>query len=59
VKKNTKSEFRQILDEKCEKNGKGRFKTSDVIKIAERIYWEQQLTIKALRQHLNSITRRR
>jgi len=57
-RKNTKSEFRQILDRECKKDGKGRFKTIDVIKVAERTYREQQQIIVALKQHLNSITSR-
>ena len=51
-------EFRKILERECKKDGKGRYKTADVIKVAERTYKEQQNLITALRQHLNSITRR-
>ena len=52
-----KSPFLGILDRECKRDGKGRFKTVDVIRVALREYDEQQEIIKALKQHINSITR--
>jgi hypothetical protein len=52
-----KSSFREILNLECKKDGKGRFKTTDVIRVAERTYNEQQATISTLKNHLNNITR--
>jgi hypothetical protein len=49
--------FREILNRECKKDLKGRFKTTDVIRVAERTYNEQQAIIGALQNHLNSITR--
>lgn len=54
-----KSPFVEILEKECKRDGKGRFKTIDVIRVAERMYDQQQEVIKALKQHLNSITRER
>ena len=51
-----KSPFAEILDRECKRDGKGRFKTVDVIRVAQRTYDEQQEIIKALKQHINSIT---
>ena len=53
-----KSPFMEILDRECKRDGKGRFKTVDVIRVAQRTYDEQQEIIKALRQHMNSMARR-
>ena len=52
-----KSSFREILNKECKKDGKGRFKTIDVIQVAEKTYNEQQAIIGALRNHLNSVTK--
>ena len=47
----------EILDRECKRDGKGRFKTVDVIRVAQRTYNEQQEIIKALRQHMNSMAK--
>ena len=52
IKKREKSELRKILDKECKRDGKGRFKTMDVIKIAERLYKEQQFVISSLKKQL-------
>ena len=52
-----KSPFMEILDRECKRDGKGRFKTVDVIRVAQRTYNEQQEIIKALRQHMNSMAK--
>ena len=49
--------FREILNRECKKDSKDRFRTSDVISVAERTYNEQQAIISALKNHLNSITK--
>ena len=56
--KKRKSEFIEILDRECKRDSKGRFKTVDVIRVAERTYNQQQNIIKAYKQHLESITKR-
>jgi len=58
TKPESKTPFIVLLDRECKRDGKGRFKTIDVIRVAERTYNEQQEIIKALKQHINSITRR-
>ena len=52
-----KSPFMEILDRECKRVIKGRFKTVDVIRVAQRTYNEQQEIIKALRQHMNSMAK--
>lgn len=52
-----KSTYMEVINRECPKDGKGRFKTMDVIRVSQKIYNEQQKTIKALESHLNSITR--
>jgi hypothetical protein len=54
----TKSPFMEIINQECKKDGKGRFKTMDVLRVAQRLHTEQQEIITALKQHLNSITRK-
>ena len=49
--------FMEIVNRECKRDGKGRFKTADVIRVAKRTYNEQQAIITALKQHLNSVTR--
>lgn len=45
-----KSEFRKLLEETCKRDGKGRFKTVDVIKQAEK-------RIHYLEKEIESLTR--
>ena len=52
IKRREKSELRKILDKECKRDGKGRFKTLDVIKVAERLYKEQQFVISSLKKQL-------
>ena len=47
----------EIINRECKRDGKGRFKTVDVIRVAKRTYNEQQEIITALKQHMSSITR--
>jgi hypothetical protein len=47
----------EVINRECPKDGKGRFKAMDVIRVSQKIYNEQQKTIKALESHLDSITR--
>ncbi len=49
--------FMEIINRECKRDGKGRFKTVDVIRVAKRTYNEQQAIITALKQHMSSITR--
>jgi len=56
--KKRKSPYMIVINNECKKDGKGRFKTADVLRVSQRLYNEQQEVIKALRQHINSITKR-
>jgi hypothetical protein len=58
MNKKHKSPFMEIVRRECKPDGKGRYKTADVIRVAQRTYNEQQQVITALKQHLNSITRK-
>ncbi len=49
--------FMEIINRECKRDGKGRFKTVVVIRVAKRTYNEQQAIITALKQHMSSITR--
>lgn len=40
--KKPKSQFMEIINRECKKDGKGRFKTMDVLRVAQRLYNEQQ-----------------
>jgi hypothetical protein len=56
LKKN-KSPYMEAINRECPKDGKGRFKTMDVLRVSQRLYSEQQQVISALQSHLNSITK--
>jgi len=47
----------EAINRECPKDGKGRFKTLDVLRVSQRLYSEQQQVISALKTHLNSITK--
>ena len=55
-KKNIGSEFRNIIARECKRDGRGKFKTKDVLIVAERTYKEQQFVISLLKQRLSEMT---
>jgi len=53
-----KSEFRKLLEETCKRDGKGRFKTVDVIKQAEKRIHFLETQIKSLTNTVEFFQRR-
>ena len=52
MNKKYKQEFMDIVNNECKKDGKGRFKTVDVLRVAQRTYGEQKEIIAAFRSEL-------
>ena len=46
--KKEKSPYMEIINRECKKDGKGRFKTLDVLRVSRRLYDEQQELINLI-----------
>jgi hypothetical protein len=59
MNKKHKQEFMDIVNRECKKDGKGRFKTIDVLRVAQRTYSEQKEIIAAYRAELAKYQRQK
>ena len=46
--KKEKSPYMEIINRECKKDGKGRFKTLDVLRVSRRLYDEQKELINLI-----------